>query len=104
VSWVVTPVGVSAKACPERQPKGGPRCGRHNAGLGLWLSEGHFSKARSGAPGTTEVVPFPIVLAASLKRCPDTKLWTQRKNPLDRTERVCELVGEIYAARTTLPA
>ncbi len=26
------------------------------------------------------------------------------KNPLDRSERVCELVGEIYAARTTLPA
>jgi hypothetical protein len=33
-----------------------------------------FSKARSNTPGTTEVLPFPTGLAASLKRCPDTKL------------------------------
>jgi hypothetical protein len=32
------------------------------------------------------------------------KTLDQTKNPLDTSERVCELVGEIYAARTTLPA
>src|SRR6266446_2803352 len=33
-----------------------------------------------------------------------SRFLAQIKNPLHKTERVCELVGEIYAARTTLPA
>jgi hypothetical protein len=38
-------------------------------------------------------------------RVRSTRVRSTQKNPLDRSERVCELVGEIfYAARTTLPA